>query len=207
MAFLVTHLQVRLRLGGKRRNGLRTPSANRAVNACCALRIRSGRFSAFTAHRKAIGGPAVALLQPNCSTARLKSCQRSSGTQTAACTGRVRKALRRSWANQVHWTAIQLGSSRSSGRPAPDARRYRRGWTAAGGGCRWERRQTPVRSDAAAPSVSYLRPNNQPRKWQKHSGLRAHSAQEAECARRALCGARRISTAHIYTSCFPMALT
>ena len=35
------------------------------------MRIHSGRFNAFTAHRKAIGGPAVALLQPNCSTARL----------------------------------------------------------------------------------------------------------------------------------------
>ena len=75
LAFLVTHLQVRLRLGGKRRNGLRTPIANRAVNACCTLRIHSGRFSAFTAHRKAIGGPAVALLQPT-------AAQRASGTQS-----------------------------------------------------------------------------------------------------------------------------
>ena len=42
-------------------------------------------------------------------------CQRSSGMQTAACIGRVRNALRRSWANQVLRMAIGLRPQGATG--------------------------------------------------------------------------------------------
>ena len=114
---LNAHLQVHLGLGGKPRSGLRPHSLNRAASPCCGLRTSSGRFDALAVQRKAMRCPSAAISQRYCSKHPPQLCQRSSGMQTAACIGRVRNALRRSWANQVLRMAIGLrpqGASTSS---------------------------------------------------------------------------------------------
>ena len=114
-ASLDAHLQVHLGLGGKPRSGLRPHSLNRAASPCCGLRTSSGRFNALTVQRKAMRCPSAAISQRYCSKHPPQLCQRSSGMQTAACIGRVRKALRRSWANQVLQMAIGLRPQGATG--------------------------------------------------------------------------------------------
>ena len=112
---LNAHLQVHLGLGGKPRSGLRPHSLNRAASPCCGLRTSSGRFDALAVQRKAMRCPSAAITQRYCSKHPPQLCQRSSGMQTAACIGRVRNALRRSWANQVLRMAIGLRPQGATG--------------------------------------------------------------------------------------------
>ena len=114
-ASLNAHLQVHLGLGGKPRSGLRPHSLNRAASPCCGLRTSSGRFDALAVQRKAMRCPSAAISQRYCSKHPPQLCQRSSGMQTAACIGRVRNALRRSWANQVLRMAIGLRPQGATG--------------------------------------------------------------------------------------------
>ena len=112
---LNAHLQVHLGLGGKPRSGLRPHSLNRAASPCCGLRTSSGRFDALAVQRKAMRCPSAAISQRYCSKHPPQLCQRSSGMKTAACIGRVRNALRRSWANQVLRMAIGLRPQGATG--------------------------------------------------------------------------------------------
>ena len=186
LAFLNAHLQVYPGLGGKRRNGLRAASANRAVNTCCALRIHPGRLSALTAYPTAIDYLAVGTSRHYCNAA----CPVS----PAVVLAKPRHAGGgMHWPNPHGTAAFADEPSTPDGHSAEQQPRLRpssfgrkalrhRMIEAMPNNNEISARSPGAQSHephAAAPCRLAASPaigNNHPCGWQKHSALRAHSA-------------------------------